>query len=113
MGAECSRGPSPRPGRRRCCQAAPYLRPALPDDSVGYHSADAPPLRPSSVRAAPLRVAVLGAGTVGREVVRGLLDAPDRLTPADGVPLRLVGVAVRDVEAARARGIPEELLGDA
>jgi homoserine dehydrogenase len=56
---------------------------------------------------------VLGAGTVGREVVRGLLDTPDRLAPADGAPLRLVGVAVRDVEAARARGIPEALLGDA
>jgi homoserine dehydrogenase len=65
------------------------------------------------VRAAPLRVAVLGAGTVGREVVRGLLDTPEGLTPADGVPLRLVGVAVRDVAAARARGIPENLLGDA
>jgi homoserine dehydrogenase len=65
------------------------------------------------VRAAPLRVAVLGAGTVGREVIRGLLDEPDRLTPADGAPLRLVGVAVRDIEAARARGIPESLLGDA
>jgi homoserine dehydrogenase len=65
------------------------------------------------VRAAPLRVVVLGAGTVGREVVRGLLDAPERLTPADGAALRLVGVAVRDVEAARARGIPDELLGDA
>ncbi|HEV8490448.1 MAG TPA: homoserine dehydrogenase [Candidatus Limnocylindrales bacterium] len=59
-------------------------------------------------------MAVLGAGTVGREVVRGLLDADarDRLTPADGVPLRLVGVAVRDVEAARARGIPGDLLSD-
>jgi homoserine dehydrogenase len=60
-----------------------------------------------------LRVAVLGAGTVGREVVRGLLDGSDRLTPADGATIRLVGVAVRDVQAARARGIPEELLGDA
>ena len=72
-----------------------------------------PPSQPSSVRAAPLRVAVLGAGNVGREVVRGLLDDPDRLAPADGVALRLVGVAVRDIEAARARGIPDELLGDA
>jgi homoserine dehydrogenase len=71
------------------------------------------PSQPSSARAAPLRVAVLGAGTVGREVIRGLLDDPDRLTPAGGAALRLVGVAVRDIEAARARGIPEELLGDA
>jgi homoserine dehydrogenase len=65
------------------------------------------------VGAAPLRVAVLGAGTVGREVIRGLLDDRDRLRPAGGAALRLVGVAVRDLEAARARGIPQELLGDA
>ena len=72
-----------------------------------------PPSQPSPARAAPLRVAILGAGTVGREVVRGLLEDSDRLTPADGAPLRLVGIAVRDVGAARARGLPEELLGDA
>jgi homoserine dehydrogenase len=42
-----------------------------------------------------LRVAVLGAGTVGREVVRGLLDPQGLLVdPAPG--LELVGVAVRD-----------------
>jgi len=63
--------------------------------------------------AAPLRVAVLGAGTVGGAVIRALLDAPDRLTPTDGVPLRLVGIAVRDLVAARARGLPADLLTDA
>ena len=62
---------------------------------------------------APLRVAVLGAGTVGLEVVRALTGDPDRLTPADGAPLRLTGVAVRDLDRARANGIAAELLTDA
>ncbi len=62
---------------------------------------------------APLRVAVLGAGTVGREVVRGLLDWPDRLTAAAGRPIELAGVAVRDLDGAAARGLPRDLLSDA
>ena len=62
---------------------------------------------------APLRVAVLGAGTVGREVVRALLDRPERLCAADGAPLVLAGVACRDLERARRSGIPAELLTDA
>jgi homoserine dehydrogenase len=61
----------------------------------------------------PLRVAVLGAGTVGREVVRAILERPDELT-VDGRPaLALAGIAVRDVEAGVARGLPAELLTDA
>jgi homoserine dehydrogenase len=62
---------------------------------------------------APLRVAVLGAGTVGREVVAALCDRADELTPADGAPLKLAGIAIRDVERARARGLPAALLTDA
>jgi homoserine dehydrogenase len=46
---------------------------------------------------APLRVAVLGAGTVGREVVRAFGAFPERLAPADGSSLVLAGVAVRDL----------------
>ncbi len=60
----------------------------------------------------PLRVGVLGAGTVGREVVRAFLDRSSRLSPADGSPLVLAGVAVRDVARAKAWGIPEALLTD-
>ena len=63
--------------------------------------------------AAPLRVAVLGAGTVGREVVRALLERSDDLTPVDGPPLVLAGIAVRDVERARANGLPPDVLTDA
>ncbi|HEX5148779.1 MAG TPA: homoserine dehydrogenase, partial [Candidatus Limnocylindrales bacterium] len=62
---------------------------------------------------APLRVAVLGAGTVGREVVRGLLEHADRLCATDGAPLVLTGVACRDLTRARRAGIPGELLTDA
>jgi homoserine dehydrogenase len=62
---------------------------------------------------APLRVAVLGAGTVGGSVVRAFLDHPERLAPVDGAPLELAGVAVRDLAAARARGLPADLLTDA
>jgi len=62
---------------------------------------------------APLRVAVLGAGTVGREVVRAFLDRGDALRSADGAILELAGVAVRDVAKSVRGGIPEALLTDA
>ena len=62
---------------------------------------------------APLRIAVLGAGTVGAEVVRGLLAQSDRLAAADGALLELTGIAVRDLERARDRGLPAHLLSDA
>ena len=53
---------------------------------------------------APLRVAVLGAGTVGREVVRELRSLAG---------FELVGVAVRDLDRARDDGLPRDLLTDA
>ncbi len=63
--------------------------------------------------AQPLRVAVIGAGTVGREVVRAFLDRSSRLGPADGRPLVLAAVAEKAIERAIASGIPEDLLTDA
>jgi homoserine dehydrogenase len=60
-----------------------------------------------------LRTAVLGAGTVGREVVRALLERRHRLAAADGRPLELAGVAVRNLARAEAAGLPAELLTDA
>jgi homoserine dehydrogenase len=42
-----------------------------------------------------IRVAMLGCGTVGREVVRLLRDQADELTARVGAPVELVGVAVR------------------
>ncbi|HET7727916.1 MAG TPA: homoserine dehydrogenase [Candidatus Limnocylindrales bacterium] len=61
----------------------------------------------------PIRVAILGAGTVGREVVRAFETTPDGLAPADGTPLALHAVAVRDLARAAASGIPAHLLTDA
>jgi homoserine dehydrogenase len=55
----------------------------------------------------PLRVAVLGAGNVGREVVRSLLAG------WEGPRFDLVGVAVRDLAKAQAAGMPRDLLTDA
>jgi homoserine dehydrogenase len=62
---------------------------------------------------ARLRVAVLGAGTVGREVVRGLLERPDELRTPDGTALGLAAIAVRDVGRAAADGLPSAILSDA
>jgi homoserine dehydrogenase len=61
----------------------------------------------------PLRVGVLGAGTVGREVVRAFNAFPERLVIHGGARLELVGVAVRDMARARATGIAADLLTDA
>ena len=61
----------------------------------------------------PLRVGVIGAGTVGREVVRAFLERSPRLSPTDGAPLVLAAVAEKFAERAIANGIPEALLTDA
>jgi homoserine dehydrogenase len=58
-------------------------------------------------RGGPLRVAVLGAGNVGREVVRSLLSG------WEGPAFDLIGVAVRDLPKAEAAGLPRDLLTDA
>jgi homoserine dehydrogenase len=50
----------------------------------------------------PVRIALLGCGTVGAEVVRLLHDQAADLTARIGAPLQLVGVAVRRL--ARDRG---------
>ena len=61
----------------------------------------------------PLRVALLGAGTVGRAVTDGIVRHPERLATVDGPPLALVGVAVRDVQWAVGAGVPPDLVTDA
>src|SRR4051794_25802572 len=43
----------------------------------------------------PIRVAMLGCGTVGSEVVRLLRDHADELAARAGAPVELAGVAVR------------------
>jgi homoserine dehydrogenase len=54
--------------------------------------------------AAPLRVALLGCGTVGAEVVRLLHTSGDDLTARVGAPLELAGIAVRRI--GRVRDLP-------
>ena len=59
---------------------------------------------------APLRVALLGCGTVGSEVVRLLQSSGDDLTARIGVPLELAGIAVRRPGRVRDLGVDPDLL---
>jgi len=56
-----------------------------------------------------IKVAVLGAGTVGSQVVRLLAEQSGDLTLRVGAPLEVIGVAVRDLNRPRP-GIAAELL---
>src|SRR6478736_1406016 len=85
--------------------------------AVGYHQPAMPsaPSRPPARARSPLRVGVLGAGTVGRAVIDGLLGRGERLGAgtSGSVGIELVAVAVRDLRRATASGLPSELLTDA
>ena len=94
---ECS-GPPEAPGR-------PTPSATIDRDVTTQPS---PPLS-----AAPLRVALLGAGTVGREVACALIDRRAELRPSDGPGLELVGIAVREPDRAIASGLPADLVTDA
>ena len=59
----------------------------------------------------PIRVAILGVGTVGAEVARGFLRSPDRqIGPAGGRMLELVAIGDMNVQGAVDRGMPRELI---
>src|SRR6478736_5994379 len=58
----------------------------------------------------PLKVAVLGCGSVGSQVVRLLQEQAGDLAARVGAPVELVGVAVRRLDAAREVEVPEGLL---
>jgi len=57
-----------------------------------------------------LKVALLGCGSVGSQVVRLLREQADDLTARVGVPVELAGVAVRRPEARREVDVPPGLL---
>jgi homoserine dehydrogenase len=57
-----------------------------------------------------LKVAVLGCGSVGSQVVRLLQEQSGDLTARIGAPVELVGVAVRRIDAPREVDVPEGLL---
>ncbi len=60
--------------------------------------------------ARPLRVAVLGCGSVGSQVVRLLREQSGDLTARVGAPVELAGVAVRRLDAPREVDLPADLL---
>ena len=57
-----------------------------------------------------LRIALLGAGSVGSQVASLLLTHGEELSERAGATLELVGVAVRDIDAPRDVELPRELL---
>jgi homoserine dehydrogenase len=58
----------------------------------------------------PLKVAVLGCGSVGSQVVRLLDEQADDLAARVGASVELVGVAVRRLDAPREVDVPDGLL---
>lgn len=56
-----------------------------------------------------LKVALLGAGTVGVEVARRILERPDELRDRIGDDLELTSVVVRDTTKERP-GVPADLI---
>lgn len=65
----------------------------------------------SAQGAAPLRVALLGAGTVGAAVASSMIARAGLFADRVGAPLELTGIAVRDLSRERP-GVPAELLTD-
>jgi len=57
----------------------------------------------------PLRIALLGAGSVGSQVARLLTENKHELAARVGAELELIGIAVRDTKVSRP-GVPAELL---
>jgi homoserine dehydrogenase len=57
----------------------------------------------------PLRVALLGAGSVGSQVARLLIENKAELAARVGADLELIGIAVRDTKTKR-EGVPANLL---
>lgn len=57
-----------------------------------------------------LRVALLGAGSVGSQVARLLIENREELAARAGANLELAGIAVRNVDSRRDVELPKELL---
>lgn len=67
----------------------------------------------TAATSSPVRVALLGAGTVGAAVARLLQERAQLLADRAGRPLQLVGVAVRDTSRVRDGVDPALVTGDA
>lgn len=57
----------------------------------------------------PIRIALLGAGSVGSQVARLLIENREELAQRVGADLELVGIAVRNLDSARNGNLPKEL----
>ncbi|MFM6981129.1 MAG: homoserine dehydrogenase, partial [Micrococcales bacterium] len=57
----------------------------------------------------PLKIALLGAGSVGSQVARLLVENKNELAARVGAEMELIGVAVRDTKVKR-DGVPAELI---
>src|SRR5262245_55070061 len=64
---------------------------------------------PGSLRSESMKIALLGCGVVGTEVVRLLHEQAEDLAARVGTPLELAGIAVRRLDKRR-EGVPAELL---
>jgi homoserine dehydrogenase len=58
----------------------------------------------------PVRIGLLGCGTVGGSLVELITDHSDDIAARTGLHLSVTRIVVRDLAAARARGIPDALL---
>jgi homoserine dehydrogenase len=65
---------------------------------------------PGAHKRSPLRVALLGCGTVGSQVYRLLTEQSADLQARAGAPLQVAGVAVSDLEKRRDVSVPPDLL---
>jgi homoserine dehydrogenase len=65
-----------------------------------------------TMSARPLKVALLGAGVVGSEVARLLIEQADDLAARAGAPLQLVGVGVRRTGVDRGPWVDADLVTD-
>lgn len=68
------------------------------------------PTPSQSISGAPISIGLLGAGNVGAQVARTLVEERELISARVGAPVRLTGVAVRDPETPRDWKIPGELL---
>ncbi|WP_084077535.1 homoserine dehydrogenase [Demequina sp. NBRC 110057] len=63
-----------------------------------------------STAVAPVKIAILGCGTVGTQVVRLLTEQRDDLSARVGAPVDIAGIYVRDTSVPRDDVVPVDLL---
>lgn len=63
-----------------------------------------------STAASPVKIAILGCGTVGTQVVRLLTEQRDDLSARVGAPVDIAGIYVRDTSVPRDDMVPRHLL---